>query len=180
MLREASYSSLRMGLYDAIKILMAPTTAKDDMTLLHKIAAGCASGAIGSVIATPTDLVKIRFQGFSPERPNPYPHSGAAFADIWRRGGLRGLYKGASPTVARAAILTGSQLSSYDHSKRILLRSHWFQDTPATHFVASVISGLVTATAVNPVSKGKGKTPWWRPAHGVAVTLVITRRLRCR
>jgi len=182
MLREASYSSLRMGLYDAIKILMAPTTAKDDLTLLHKIAAGCASGAIGSVIATPTDLVKIRFQGYSLERPNPYPHSAAAFADIWRRGGLRGLYTGATPTVARAAILTGSQLSSYDHSKRMLLRSHWFQDTPATHFVASVISGLVTATAVNPVRKTGGAVGFVRSGQSVVartppLTILLLRAL---
>jgi hypothetical protein len=126
-----------MGLYDTIKILMAPRqTAKDDFTLLHKIASGCVSGALGSVIATPTDLVKIRFNGYSPANPNPYPHSFAAFADIYSRGGLRGLYSGATPTIARAAILTGSQLSSYDHSKRMMLRSGAFNDTPTTHLMS--------------------------------------------
>lgn len=152
MMREASYSSLRMGLYDMIKIMLAsPNTGKDDFTLVQKIAAGCISGATGSVVATPTDLVKIRFQAYNATtNRNPYAHSLEAFVDIWRTGGIKGLYSGATPTVARAAILTGSQLSSYDHSKRLMLRSGWFRDTPSTHLIASIISGLVTCTAVNP------------------------------
>ena len=152
MLREASYSSLRMGLYDMIKICLAPpNTGKDDFTLVQKIAAGCISGATGSVVATPTDLVKIRFQAYNnTNNVNPYSNSFEAFVDIWKKGGLKGLYSGATPTVARAAILTGSQLSSYDHSKRLMLRSGWFRDTPSTHLLASIISGLVTCTAVNP------------------------------
>ena len=95
--------------------------------------------------------VQIRFQGYSLTHPNPYPHSFAAFSSIYSNSGFRGLYQGATPTIARAAILTGSQLSSYDHSKRLMLRSGMFQDTPMTHFIASVISGLVTTTACNPV-----------------------------
>ena len=151
MMREASYSSIRMGLYDGMKILIAPrNTGRDDFTLLHKITAGCVSGALGSFLAVPTDLVKIRFQGFSPQKPNPYKHTFEAFADIYKNGGIRALYSGASPTVIRAAILTGAQLSSYDHSKRIMLRSGHFDDNPATHLTASIISGLVTTTAVNP------------------------------
>jgi len=153
MLREASYSSLRMGLYDAVKILLSGPGSSSpgaDFSLLTKIAAGSFSGALGSFIAVPTDLIKIRFQGFSKDKPNPYPHSWAAFMDIYRQGGVRGLYSGATPTVARAAILTGAQLSSYDHSKRTMLRSGLFADTPGTHLIASIISGLVTCTAVNP------------------------------
>jgi hypothetical protein len=151
MVREASYSSMRMGLYDACKILLSGSNPNGgDFSLLTKIAAGSFSGALGSLIAVPTDLIKIRFQGYSLDKPNPYPHSWAAFVDVYKRGGVRGLYSGATPTVARAAILTGSQLSSYDHSKRAMLRSGLFADTPSTHLIASIISGFVTCTAVNP------------------------------
>lgn len=63
MMREASYSSMRMGFYDTVKILIAPkSTSKDEFTLGQKMAAGCISGAMGSVIATPTDLVKVSKQ----------------------------------------------------------------------------------------------------------------------
>lgn len=59
MLRELSYSSMRMGLYDPIKKFMAPNAGKDDFTLAQKIAAGATSGAIGSALVNPTDLVKV-------------------------------------------------------------------------------------------------------------------------
>ena len=152
MLREASYSSIRMGLYDSIKVLLASeNTRKDEFSFWQKLVAGAGSGALGSFIATPTDLVKIRFQSYSPRHQNPYKNTFHAFYCIWKEEkGIAGLYRGATPTVIRAAILTSIQLSSYDHSKRILLRSGYFQDTLSTHILASIFSGLLATTAVNP------------------------------
>lgn len=41
MLREATYSSVRMGFYDPVKNFLAPNAnSKDDFTLLQKIMAG--------------------------------------------------------------------------------------------------------------------------------------------
>jgi len=152
MLREASYSSLRMGLYDVMKGIVAPNAkTKDEFTLWQKLAAGMCSGAIGSSIANPTDLVKIRFQGYTPLKPNPYRHTFHAFATIYKEEkGFAGLYRGVTPNIVRAAVLTGAQLASYDHTKRVMLRSGYFQDNIVTHLSASVVSGLVTTTATNP------------------------------
>lgn len=152
MLREASYSSIRMGLYDSVKILMAPQgTGKHEFYFWQKLVAGASSGALGSFIATPTDLVKIRFQSYSPRHKNPYKNTFDAFYQIIKHeNGIYGLYKGATPTVVRAALLTSMQLSSYDHSKQIMIRSGYFQDNPLTHIIASIISGLITTTVVNP------------------------------
>lgn len=59
MMREISYSTLRIGLYEPCKNLFAPNV-EGDIGLLRKILAGATSGAIGSAIANPTDLVKVR------------------------------------------------------------------------------------------------------------------------
>ena len=152
MLREASYSSLRLGLYDPFKAIVAGgDSSKDDITLTQKILAGGASGAIGSAIANPTDLIKIRFQNVLPGQAPPYRHTGDAFLTIVRTEGVAGLYRGVTPTVIRASILTASQLSSYDHSKRLMLRSGHFEEHPITHVIASLVAGLVTTTTTNPV-----------------------------
>ena len=37
--------------------------------------------------------------------------------------------------MARAAVLTSSQLSSYDHTKRYLLRHKYMEDGPALHLL---------------------------------------------
>ena len=153
MLREASYSSIRMGLYDSIKVLLAPHgTTKEEFSFAQKLIAGAGSGALGSFIATPTDLVKIRFQSYSPRHPNPYKNTFAAFYHIIKyENGIFGLYKGALPTITRATVLTGMQLSTYDQSKRLLLRSGYFHDNPTLHIVSSIISGLLTTTIVSPI-----------------------------
>jgi len=148
MMRELSYSTLRMGLYEPVKNALAPN-ATGDIGLVKKIAAGMTSGAIGSALANPTDLIKIRFQA---SKELPYRSTMDAFRQIWAAEGLRGLYKGVGPTTLRASILTSAQLSSYDHTKHVLLERRLLSaDGFALHFTASVVSGLVTTAASSPV-----------------------------
>eukprot|EP01114_Cavostelium_apophysatum_P002865 TRINITY_DN12562_c0_g1_i1.p1 TRINITY_DN12562_c0_g1~~TRINITY_DN12562_c0_g1_i1.p1 ORF type:complete len:307 (-),score=35.96 TRINITY_DN12562_c0_g1_i1:12-932(-) len=151
ILRELSYSSLRMGLYDEVKSLISPNAGKNDFTLWNKVLAGALSGAIGSAFVNPTDLVKIRFQSVTPGTPKPYKNTFHAFYTIYRTEGMHGLYKGTLPTTIRASVLTSAQLSSYDHSKRFFLRHGYLNDDYTLHLTSSIISGLVTTTAANPV-----------------------------
>ena len=71
-------------------------------------------GAIGSSIATPTDLVKVRMQAqgkLKDGETKRYKNTFAAFKEIFQEGGLRGMYVGVGPTVKRAAILTATQVN---------------------------------------------------------------------
>lgn len=160
-IREMSYSSVRMGLYDVTKQLLNMGEG-GDVGLMNKIIAGGISGAIGSYLANPFDLIRIRQQGVLPivnaegkivQGPKPYRHTFDAVVQIYRtEGGIKGLYRGVSATVLRAAVVTGSQLSSYDHAKHILIhQTSYFDDSFKTHMVASTIAGLCTAIASNPV-----------------------------
>lgn len=151
MLREASYSSIRMGLYEPARQFVAPDTPISEISLWQKIVAGFFSGGVGSAIANPTDLVKIRFQARRPDQPKIYRHTLDAFTSIYREEGLKGLYKGVGPTTLRAAVLTSAQLSSYDHTKVILRRMNILPDGPYIHLIASIVAGLVTTTATSPV-----------------------------
>jgi len=154
MIREFSYSSIRMGLYDPVKKLVAGPKAKvkDDITLIQKIIAGALCGAMGSALVTPTDVVKIRFQSITPGQERPYKNTFDAFRKIYQNeGGLKGLYKGMGVTTLRASVLTAAQLPSYDHTKRVLLRNGYMDDNVYCHVFASFVCGLVTTTATNPV-----------------------------
>ena len=62
VLREMSYSSLRMGLYPSVKAIVTPKHAdgsKQEAGLASKILAAALTGAIGSAVANPTDLVRL-------------------------------------------------------------------------------------------------------------------------
>ena len=59
-MREGIYSTFRLGAYEPVKGLLAGS--KIDIPFWKKVMAGAITGAIGSALANPVDLVKIRMQ----------------------------------------------------------------------------------------------------------------------
>jgi len=57
--RQASYGSLRYGLYSPIKDVVAPGVPKQDMGIGTKILAGGLSGTLAQAVANPCDVVKV-------------------------------------------------------------------------------------------------------------------------
>ena len=60
--RQMVYASLRTGLYEPIRNLICGKDFKGDIPLYKRIIAGLSSGAIGILVANPTDVIKIRLQ----------------------------------------------------------------------------------------------------------------------
>jgi len=58
-LREGTYSTLRIGLYEPIKRAMGATDPHNT-PIWKKFASGALAGLIGSAVANPADLVKTR------------------------------------------------------------------------------------------------------------------------
>lgn len=154
LMREGSYSTIRLGPYEPLKLQLGATDIAHT-PLWKKIAAGAVSGTIGSAIATPTDLVKVRFQAVGPAQQSKYRNTFHAFWTIARTEGIRGLWTGVGPTVQRAAILTAAQIPSYDHTKHTLLNAQLMVEGPALHGVSSVIAGFVTACSTSPFDVAK-------------------------
>ncbi|XP_002741139.1 mitochondrial substrate carrier family protein ucpB-like [Saccoglossus kowalevskii] len=153
LLREGTYSTIRIGAYEPIKVWLGATDPAHT-PLYKKILAGATSGAIGSSIATPTDLIKVRMQAegkLVSGQTKRYNNTYSAFADIARHEGLRGLYRGAGPTINRAAILTATQVPSYDHSKHFILNTGLMKEGPVLHIVSSVFAGFMAAVTTSPV-----------------------------
>lgn len=93
MMREASYSSIRMGLYEPVRNWIDPHNSPKDMSFSTKLVSGLISGGIGNALANPTDVVKVRFQALFPGQHRPYKSTFHAFEMIFKQEGLRGLYK---------------------------------------------------------------------------------------
>jgi hypothetical protein len=105
--RELSYSGIRMGMYEPTKEMLGATDPTKTPLWL-KIASGALTGATGSILANPFDLVKVRMQSATGSGGRAeYSSVFSALSTIGREGGgIRGLWRGSSPTVQRAALLT--------------------------------------------------------------------------
>jgi dicarboxylate transporter 10 len=68
-----------------------------------------------------------------------------------REEGLGSLFRGLGPNTMRAALMTASQLATYDQAKSLLLQLPLFTDGLVTHTMASLLSGLIATTICSPV-----------------------------
>ena len=84
-----------------------------------------------------------------------HAYSGAwqGLYQIFREEGVRGLYRGATAAMLRVGVGSGVQLSTYDASKRFVVslsEGALTEKSIATHFTASLVSGVFITLAMNP------------------------------
>lgn len=112
--RSVLYGGLRLGLYEPSKY--ACDWAFGSTNILVKIASGGFAGATATALTNPTEVLKVRLQ------MNSSMKQSGSIAEMQRlisEEGIRALWKGVGPAMARAAALTASQLATYDESKRV-------------------------------------------------------------
>lgn len=148
LLRETSYSSIRLAAYEPIRDqLLSDREKVEGATLLKKFIAGATSGALGAGIANPADLVKVRMQAATSETASTV----GMFKEIIALEGWQGLYRGTIPTIQRAAILTATQLGTYDHVKHFILNLGFLQEGALLHFSSGTVAGFAVAATTSPV-----------------------------
>jgi solute carrier family 25 (mitochondrial uncoupling protein), member 8/9 len=141
--RGLFYGGLRLGLYTEIKEDMAPN---DDASFGVKLAAGTMSGTIAAALSSPTELIKTRMQATSNQPQSMLD----VVRTVLKQDGVRGLWRGAVPAMARSGILTATQCASYDEVKHRFIAASGWGNHVGTYFVCSMITGLITTTACNP------------------------------
>lgn len=160
--RSMLYGAYRVGLYPSIRDWVS---GEDDHALQHRMLSGMITGGLGSMLSCPLDVVRTRMQadsgilkngiyktGLRRGEPVRYRNMVSAFVTIWKQEGLgRGLYRGSSVTVARASLLNGSQLASYDTLKRTL---QW-EEGPFLHVSCALVSGIIAQTTIMPIDTVK-------------------------
>lgn len=146
-LREMSYSSLRFGLYEPIKIALG---ADRNPSAGMNIIAGLTAGTFAAAVASPTDMLTIRMMANTGKNLT----LGETAKVIVRESGWRGLYRGIDTTMVRAAILGGTKMGTYDTTKQQLRKVGW-KDGPSLVFTASVITGLATTLTTSPATNAR-------------------------
>ena len=154
--RQASYGSLRYGLYGPIKDRLAPGVAKQDLPLGYKILAGGLSGTLAQGVANPCDLVKVRMIGHSAAPPPEYRWFLRALVHVVKTEGVSGLYRGVGANVGRASTLAAAEMASYDQIKPWMQAQTGFAGL-ALHASTAVCSGFIAAFVANPFDVCKSR-----------------------
>ena len=112
-MREASYTSLRLGLYEPMKGITGAD--KKDAGILSKFLAGALAGAIGSLAGNPFDVLKTRMMANAGENLGV----GHFAKEVYAGQGFGGFYKGIEANIMRAMILNATKMACYDTCKGI-------------------------------------------------------------
>ena len=143
-LREASYTSLRLGLYGPIKKVMGVNSQSN---FLMKFTAGSAAGAIGSLVGNPFDVIKTRMMAFEGKVA---PTFWSTSIDIYKIEKYTGFYKGLQANVMRACVLNGTKMACYDQIKQYIVKTGIIPAGITTQFCSAFGAGFFMATTVAP------------------------------
>ncbi|KZT52249.1 mitochondrial carrier [Calocera cornea HHB12733] len=188
VMRESIYGTIRLGTYEFWKTTWRRVSGGrlDEKGLTLKVMSALTSAVVGASLANPTDLVKIRMQApYPPGAPPPYRNTLHAFSSVYHEGGgtlaggLRSLWRGTAPTVARGIVISVSQIVGYDQCKQSLKMGFGWGEGLRLHLAASLFAGLFCSITSNPVDVVKvrimnDKTRQYRSIAHCVSTIVRT------
>ncbi|KAI8644650.1 mitochondrial carrier domain-containing protein [Parasitella parasitica] len=153
ILRQATYSTVRFGVYEKLKDYIQSTT-QQKVNVGQLLICSSVAGALGGACGNPGDVINVRMQndGQLPlhQRRN-YKHAIDGIIRISKEEGASALFRGLGPNINRAILMTSSQCVSYDIFKSTILNHTSMQDGVGLHLTSSVLAGLVATTVCSPV-----------------------------
>lgn len=184
--RHIPYTGSRVGLYEYLRNRFQPAGGGESSTLT-KMGIGFTAGGTAQLIAVPFDVIKIRMQSdgrlvAQGKLAAPrYTGVGHALSTIGRSEGIAGLWSGAKPAVARAALVNLGELATYDTAKQAILRTEITGgDNVACHTLSAIASGFFAALVSTPADVVKtrlmNRTPGVEAYRGPIDCLVRTVR----
>lgn len=113
LLREVPGNAVMFGFYEATKQYFAGSQDTSSLSKGAKLAAGGVAGATFWLSVYPTDVIKSAIQ--VDDQRNPKYHSTLdAFRKIYSTEGLKGLYKGFGPAMARSVPANAACFLAYE------------------------------------------------------------------
>ncbi|KOB72302.1 Solute carrier family 25 member 35 [Operophtera brumata] len=149
-------NTFRLGVYRITERRGLTTDASGRTSLVKGAAAAGLGGALGSIAGTPFFLVKTRLQAQAARViavGHQHKHGGtiSALGDIYKREGVKGLFRGVYPQVPRGAVGSSSQILSFTFAKEQLRERGLFANKPlALSFVGANLGGVVMTLCLNP------------------------------
>lgn len=152
----------RLGSYSSLQKYFGQMDLKGPYFFIGNFVLGAGSGMFGAFLGSPFFMAKTRMQSamlsLTPEQlanaghQYRYKNVVEAIATIYKNeGGILALWRGSSVACWRVAIGSAAQLASYDSCKRFVVDNLGFDPKlTRTHLLASVLTGLIATTFMNP------------------------------
>lgn len=145
-LRESSYTSLRLGLYEPCKVAFGCTTP-ESTTFVKKFAAGSAAGALGSLAGNPFDVLKTKMMATEGAVPSI---TGTA-KELMSKQGVSGFYRGIDSNIMRAMVLNGTKMACYDQAKGVVVNTTGLpKSSLVVQFLSAASAGFFMTCTVSP------------------------------
>ncbi|XP_002740414.1 dicarboxylate carrier UCP2-like [Saccoglossus kowalevskii] len=152
--RQMCFASIRLGLYDSVRGFYQTTISSDlpGFNVVTRILAGMTTGATAILFAQPTDVVKVRLQAQN-KAGGAKRYSGAfdAYKKIVKADGVRGLWRGTLPNIARNAVINSAELVVYDLTKETIIKRRILPDSLPCHFASAIFAGFVATCVASPI-----------------------------
>lgn len=156
LIRHSIYTSSRIALYENLKNhkYFKNKNGKDNK-IICKFLLGGLSGGISQFIASPFDLLKIRY--ITEKKTNKNTSMINTMNNIVKTNGILGLWRGATPNVSRAILVNLGELATYDCSKKTIKKHTGLPESSLLHILSSICSGFTAAIACTPVDVIKSR-----------------------
>jgi solute carrier family 25 (mitochondrial oxoglutarate transporter), member 11 len=148
--RQFSYTTGRLGLYDTFtsRVLAGKKgTEQTQLALFEKLGCGLAAGAIAATACCPIEVSLVRMQAdgvAEASKRRGYKNVFDAVYKIGSQEGVKALWRGVVPTVTRGAVVSMTQLATYDQAKEMYLNSGIVKEEgKPLHLISSVTSGFI-------------------------------------
>lgn len=141
-LREASYTSIKLGAYGPIKTVLGD---KGDAPFYIKFFSGSASGALGTLFGNPFDVMKTMQMAGTNNTLGPL------MKQMYSEQGIGGFYRGIEANIMRAIVLNGTKMACYDVTKSaVAQQTGWGRKDIRCQFVSATIAGFAMTCTVAP------------------------------
>lgn len=154
ILRHIPYTGCRIATFEMLQQHIGP-----EPSVIQTLLMGFIAGGLGQCIAAPFDVVKIRIIADASREHHLRRYHGVpdAVSKIWSEEGIRGLYRGTSVAVQRAALVNLGELSTYSIVKKYLVERSWPEEDSRVHVMSSLCSGLVSSLISTPADVVKSR-----------------------
>ncbi|KAK4452207.1 mitochondrial dicarboxylate transporter [Podospora aff. communis PSN243] len=177
ILRQATYSTARFGLYTSLSRQLQAGGTKPSTA--STIACAGVAGGLAGMIGNPTEVVLVRMCADGAKPPAEhfrYPNPIVALYRIGRDEGVKVFGRGMSANIVRSVLMNVSQIAPYAAAKRAILSRTSLEDDIRTHALASLVAGTVATTACAPADVLKSRIQ--SAAKGSSVMQVVRDGLR--